>query len=165
MSDPFYASSCQNAESLPSHLGAGNGPCCGPQAFGHAGRRGFLRMGLGGFACSACNRPWQATAKGRPVRKPPSSWYGNQAVAPTSIPTILNPMRRANTVVHSAPSAPRFPGCSSPNYFLDKPPLRISSRCFVPCDKRRQGTQRVPCRCSQGIPIRGTSPSPSIRIG
>ncbi|MFN7629329.1 MAG: DUF1501 domain-containing protein, partial [Pirellula sp.] len=50
MSDPFYAASCQHAPSLPLHEASGNSPCCGPQAFGHAGRRGFLRMGLGGFA-------------------------------------------------------------------------------------------------------------------
>lgn len=39
MSDPFHASSLQS-----------HGNCCGPHAFGRAGRRGFLRMGLGGFA-------------------------------------------------------------------------------------------------------------------
>src|SRR5690349_15849804 len=36
MSDHFHASSVM--------------PCSGPSAFGHAGRRGFLRMGLAGFA-------------------------------------------------------------------------------------------------------------------
>ena len=36
MSDPFVASSVS--------------PCRGPQSFGSTGRRGFLRMGLGGFA-------------------------------------------------------------------------------------------------------------------
>ncbi len=36
MSDPFLASSVV--------------PCRGPQSFGSAGRRGFLRLGLGGFA-------------------------------------------------------------------------------------------------------------------
>lgn len=40
MSDPFHASALQQS----------HGYCCGPQAFGQAGRRGFLRMGLGGFA-------------------------------------------------------------------------------------------------------------------
>jgi len=35
MSDPFHASSV---------------PCAGPSIFGHSGRRGFMRMGLAGFA-------------------------------------------------------------------------------------------------------------------
>ena len=124
MTHPFNASSV--------------GPCAGPES-----RRGFLRMGLAGFATLSLPGILRCSCAAQRQRKSAEKTAVIMVWKPGGCSHIdtydPKPEAPASIAGPSARSRPRFPGCGSPNCFRGRPRSPTSSRSCGRCGTSAAG--------------------------
>ncbi len=152
MSDSFHASSV----------------CCkGPNLFGLANRRGFLRMGLAGFTSLSLPGLLRLRAHGGETNRERTAVIMVWKPGGCSHIDTYDPKPNSGSEYRGPFSTipTKVPDCISPSYCRSKRVSRTSFAFCVRCVRRRLGIRRVRCRCSREIQRRETSLSPSTQIG